>query len=395
MSIELTNLKLQYQGIKKEIDAAVQRVLTGAEFILGEELEEFEKELADYCGAKYAVGVASGTDALVIALASLGIGKGDAIITTPFTFIATAEAIVRVGAEPIFVDVHPQTLNIDPLKIEGCLKKARQNIKAVFPVHLYGQMADMPRIMEIAQRYNLKVVEDAAQAMGAKAGAIGDARCLSFFPTKNLGAYGDGGAIITESSEVARRAKALRNHGSLNKYHYSVSGFNSRLDNLQAAILRVKLRHLDEWVKRRRANAAYYNQLLEDSDLILPTIDKTSVFNYYTIRVRPVKSPDTSVGEAAKPLFNKVENNQRDRLQKALREEGVATAIYYPLSLHLQEVYRDLGYKQGDFPVAEQAQEEVLSLPMYAELKKEEIERISKIIKQVTNHQKTTMVRKG
>ncbi len=362
MKIELTNLKLQYQSIKEEIDAAIQRVLTSSEFILGEELRKFEKELADYCGAREAVSVASGTDALVIALADLGIGKGDTVISTPFTFIATAEAIVRVGAKPIFVDVHPRTLNIDPIKIEQCLNRDRQNTKAILPVHLYGQMADMPEIMEIAQKYNLKVVEDAAQAMGAKAEAIGDARCLSFFPAKNLGAYGDGGAIITDNSEVANRAKVLRNHGSVNKYHYSVKGFNSRLDNLQAAILRVKLRHLDEWLKMRQANAAYYNQLLKDSDLILPPSNEQAAFNYYTIRAK---------------------NNQRDKLQKALKEGGIATTIYYPLCLHLQEVYKDLGYKQGDFPVAEQAQEEVLSLPMYAELKSEEIEKITGIIKEV------------
>ena len=382
MKIEFTNLKLQYQSIKEEIDAAIQRVLTSSEFILGEELEEFEKELADYCGTREAVGVASGTDALVLALTALGIGKGDTVISTPFTFIATAEAIVRVGAKLIFVDVHPQTLNIDPIKIEQCLNRDRQNTKAILPVHLYGQMANMPKIMEIAQKYNLKVVEDAAQAFGAKAGAISDARCLSFFPAKNLGAYGDGGAIITDNSEVAKRAKVLRNHGSVNKYHYSVRGFNSRLDNLQAAILRVKLRHLDEWLKMRRANAVYYNQLLKDSGLILPSSDELAAFNYYTIRVHPVKCRSAAISPSAK-LFNRVKNNQRDKLQKALKEEGIATAIYYPLCLHLQEVYKDLGYKQGDFPVAEQAQKEVLSLPMYAELKREEIEKITGVIKQV------------
>jgi len=364
--IEFTNLKLQYQSIKEEINTAILKVLRSGEFILGRELEKFEKELADYCGTKYAIGVASGTDALIIALTALGIGKGDAVITTPFTFIATAEAIIRVGAKPIFVDIRFSDLNIDPLKIEECLVSTEHNIKAILPVHLYGQMSDMTKIMEIANKYNLKVIEDAAQSMGAlqlkKAGAVGDAGCLSFFPAKNLGAYGDGGAVVTDNLEVAEKAKMLRNHGSLNKQRYLLNGFNSRLDNLQAAILRVKLKYLDKWIEMRKANAAYYNKLLKDTDLILPLIDKGCSFNYYTIRVK---------------------NNQRRRLEEALKRENIATAIYYQLCLYLEEVCKDLGYKHGDFPIAEQAQQEVLSLPMYAELKREEIERIAKICTRV------------
>ena len=377
--IEFTNLKLQYQGIKDEIDAAIQRVVKSGDFILGEELEKFEKELSGYCGSSYAVGVASGTDALIIALTALGIGKGDAVITTPFTFIATVEAIVRVGAKPIFVDIHPESLNIDPREIEKCLALTKCNVKAILPVHLYGHIADMKKIMQIAQKHNLKVIEDAAQAVGAihatrytlhatdqglkKAGTIGDIGCLSFFPSKNLGAYGDAGAVITNNSEIAKKARLLRNHSSVNKYYYLQRGFNSRLDNLQAAILRVKLRYLDRWIGMRQTNAAYYNQLLKDLDLLLPS-DKQAAFNYYTVRIG---------------------GGQRDKLQMALKKEGIATAVYYPLCLHLQEIYKNLDYEEGSFPIAEQAQKEVLSLPMYAELKKEEIKRIATIIKKTVD----------
>jgi len=367
--IKLTDLRLQYQEIGEEIEKVIRRVLEEGEFILGRELERFEEELAEFCGVEYAVGVASGTDALVIALLALGIGKGDAVITSPFTFIATAEAIIRVGAKPVFADICFQDLTLDPKEIEQCLSTGKENFRAILPVHLYGQMANMERIREIADRYRLKVIEDAAQAIGGeiktrtgviKVGTISDVGCLSFFPSKNLGGCGDGGAIITNSKEIAEKAKVLRNHGGRNG-RYLFHGLNSRLDNLQAGVLRVKLKYLNSWLKMRQRNARYYNELLKGiPNLLLPSVERGGVFNYYTIRIK---------------------GNRRERVEKMLKKEGVESAVYYPVCLHLQEVYRELGYKQGDFPVAEQAQKEVLSLPMYPELRKEEIEKIADLVK--------------
>lgn len=366
MNIPLVDLKIQYQTIKTEIDTAIQRVLEQTDFILGEELVLLEKEIAQYCGTKYAVGVASGTDAIVLSLFALGIGKGDEVITTPFTFIATSEAICRVGAKPIFIDIDEKTYNIDPEKIEDYFRQSagkRQQaiVKAIIPVHLYGLPCEMDSIINIAKLYNLKVVEDCAQALGSeykgrKVGSLGDIGCLSFFPGKNLGAYGDGGMIVTNDAKVAERIKMLRNHGSKTKYYYLLHGFNSRLDTLQSAILRVKLKHLDKWIEQRCQNALYYNQLFSRTGIIAPNPPNyvKHSFNYYTIRIK----------------------NFRDKVQKNLQKEGIATAIYYPLSLHLQEVYGYLDYKKGDFPVSEQVQDEVLSLPMYPELKIEQIKKV-------------------
>ena len=372
MKIPLVDLKAQYSSIKDEIDAAIQRVLQDGQFILGSEVETFEKEIASYCGTNFAIGVASGTDALHLALLACGIKPGDEVITSPFTFIATAEAITQCGAIPVFVDIDPKTYNIDPERIEP---KITQKTRAILPVHLYGQPADMEPILELAKKHDLKLIEDCAQALGAeykgeKVGSVGDAGCLSFFPSKVLGAYGDGGMVVTNNPEIAETVQMLRNHGCKEKYYHLIPGFNSRLDALQAAILRVKLRHLDEWNDHRQRNAGLYSELLGKIEEIEPPYIAPysyHIFNYYTIRLR------NSRGD-------------RDKLGEYLNSQGIATAIYYPLSLHLQEVYKSLGYKWGNFPESECAQEEVLSLPMYPELSEVQIEEIVNEIKQFTTH---------
>ncbi|MFC1965909.1 DegT/DnrJ/EryC1/StrS family aminotransferase [Chloroflexota bacterium] len=366
MNIPLVDLKAQYSSIKDEINSATQSVFESAQFILGPEVKTLEEELAQYCGVKYGVGVASGTDALHLALLASGIKPGDEVITTPFTFIATAESIAKCGATPVFVDIDLKTYNIDPRNIEP---KINQRTRAILPVHLYGQPADMYSILELARKYNLRIIEDCAQALGAeyngrKVGSLGDAGCLSFFPAKNLGAYGDGGMVVTNNLEIAEKVEMLRNHGCKEKYYHLLPGFNSRLDTLQAAILRVKLRHLDEWLKLRLEKASAYAQFLGGiEELELPHMESHNrhVFNYYTIRLR--------------------NSLKRDKMQKYLNSQGIATAIYYPLSLHLQEVFKSPCYKLGDFTESERAQEEVLSLPMYPELSEEQIGEIAKAIK--------------
>jgi len=366
MKIPLVDLKAQYKSIKNEIDDAVQRVLESTQFILGQEVKAFESEIAAYCQTKFAVGVASGTDALQLALLACGIKPGDEVITTPFTFIATTEAITQCGAIPVFVDIDLTTCNINPAKIEP---KITEKTRAILPVHLYGQPADMDPILELGRRYNLKVIEDCAQAMGAKyrgkmVGSLGDVGCLSFFPSKVLGAYGDGGMVVTSNPEIAEIVAMLRNHGSKEKYYHLIPGFNSRLDELQAAVLRVKLRHLDAWIELRRQKASLYNKLFSQIDGIsLPYIapDSYHVFNYYTIRLQNQRI-------------------NRDALRAYLSSKGIATAIYYPLGLYLQEVYRGLGYGAGDFPESNRAQEQVLSLPIYPELSKRQTEKITQFI---------------
>jgi dTDP-4-amino-4,6-dideoxygalactose transaminase len=352
--VPLIDLKLQYESIKEEIDPAVMCVLSETKFIMGPDVKAFEEEMAKYLGVQHAVGVASGTDALEIALLSLGVGEGDEVITTPFTFIATTEAIVNVGAKPVFVDIDPHTYCINAALIEA---KITKRTKALLPVHLYGHPAEMKKIMDIAGKYGLEVVEDCAQSLGAeygdkKVGAIGDAGCLSFFPGKNLGCFGDGGMVVANDLEVTNKARMFRQHGSSVKYYHSVSGFNSRLDTLQAAILRVKLKYLDKWNEKRRANAALYDKYLGANGLKLPYVASgvAHSFNYFTIRVK----------------------NRAD-MQNKLNENKIGNMIYYPLSLHLQEVYKSLDYKKGDFPEAEKAQEEVISLPMFPELSEEQI----------------------
>ena len=375
MTIPLVDLKAQYGSIRDEIDDAVHRVVQSGQFILGPEVKAFEEEMAAYCSTKYAVGVASGTDALHLALLGCGIKAGDEVITTPFTFIATAESIIKCGARPVFADIDPKTFNLDPEKIDDLLstssplpegERIKVRVKAILPVHLYGHPAAMEPILDIARKHNLKVVEDCAQALGAecrgrKVGSLGDAGCLSFFPSKNLGAYGDGGMVVTDDPKVAEMVRILRVHGAKASYQHVMHGFNSRLDGLQAAILRVKLKHLDEWIELRRRKAALYTRLLSQVDSIEPPHfedDCKSSCNYYTVRLK-----DSRVN--------------RGELRKHLESKGIQTAVYYPLSLHLQEVYKYVGHKPGDFPESEQAQEQVLTLPMYPELSEEQIDEVA------------------
>jgi len=371
VNVPLVDLKVQYNLIKTEIDVAISGVLERGQFILGPEVKAFEDEMAAYCGTKYAVGVASGTDALHLALLACGIKAGDDVITTPFTFIATAESIAKCGATPVFVDIDPKTYNIDPAKIEI---KITQRTKAILLVHLYGQPAAMERILDIARKHNLRVIEDCAQALGAeykgkKVGSLGDVGCLSFFPSKALGAYGDGGMVVTDDPEIAETVRILRVHGSKASYQHVMHGFNSRLDALQAAILRVKLKHLDRWNELRRSKAALYTELLSRVDSIEPPyFEKNckSSCNYYTVRIKGSRL-------------------SRDELREHLESKGIQTMVYYPLSLHLQEVYKYLKHKSGDFPQSEQAQERVLTLPMYPELSEEQIEGVASEIKRFVN----------
>jgi dTDP-4-amino-4,6-dideoxygalactose transaminase len=347
--IPILDLVPQYRLLKADIDAAIQGVLESGSFIMGPNVGAFENEIAGYLGSQHAVSLNSGTDALHLALRALGVGRGDEVITSPFTFVATTEAIGIVGATPVFVDIDPATFNIDPALIEAAISP---RTKAILPIHLYGAPADMSAISAIARRHKLAVVEDCAQAIGAQvdgrfAGMIGDVGCFSFFPSKNLGAYGDGGLIATNNDQLAERIKSLRVHGGLRKYHHDELGVNSRLDELQAAILRVKLKHLDEWTLARRNVAKRYNEAFAgDSGVAIPSEPKgcSHVYHQYTIRVQ-----------------------QRDQVREKLGAAGVQTMVYYPVPLHLQAVHKELCAGQR-FPHSEAAAEEVLSIPMYPEL---------------------------
>jgi len=354
LDIPFLDLKLQYNHIKDEVKQAIEEALQSCEFILGPHVSAFEKEIADYLGVKHAIGVGNGTDALVLILDAFGIGPGDEVITTPYTFFATAECISRLGAKPVFVDIDPVTFTIDPEKLEEAITA---KTKAVIPVHIFGRTADMIRIIDIAEYHGLFVVEDACQSIGGelqgkKLGTIGHAGAFSFFPTKNLGAYGDGGLVVTNDDEVAERVRMLRAHGSKVKYHNELIGYNSRLDEIQAAVLRVKLKHLDEWNDRRRQIARCYNELLKDLPLQLPDPgeDREHVFHLYTVLAE-----------------------DREDLKTFLKSRGIDTGIYYPLPLHLQPAYSELGYHEGDYPVSESACQKNLSLPMYPELTDEQV----------------------
>ncbi|AKG53559.1 pleiotropic regulatory protein [Dehalogenimonas sp. WBC-2] len=364
MTIPIFDPIAQLQPIRAEINEAIKRVLDSGQFILGPEVESFESEIATYLDTKYAIGVASGTDALHLSLLACDIGPGDEVITTPFTFFATVEAIVHCGARPVFVDINPVTCNMDHYLLEAAITP---KTKAILPVHLYGHPCNMNSIMDIAQKHGLKVVEDCAQSLGAeysgtKVGSIGDAGCLSFFPSKNLGAYGDGGMVVTNNPVIAERVRSLRKHGAKKAYYHEESGFNSRLDALQAAILRVKLKHLPEWISKRQKVASIYSSALHDIEglISLPSISEGQAWNYYTIRLS---------------------NLDRGNLQMFLTDRGIQTAVYYPLSLHLQVAMKEYGYQIGDFPIAEQAQNEVLSLPMYPELTQNQIDTIAQSIR--------------
>jgi len=370
--IPFVNLKVQYDSIKDEIDNAIQNVLNNTSFIMGEELKKFEVEFARFCNVKYAIGVANGSDALILVLRACDIGEGDEVITVPHTFIATTEAITHVGSKIVFVDIDPKTYTIDVSKIE---EKITEKTKAIIPVHLYGQSTDMEPIMELAKKYNLKVIEDAAQAHGSeykgkKVGSIGDAGCFSFYPGKNLGAYGDAGMVVTNNEEIAEKIKLLRNHGRITKkYEHEIEGYSSRLDNLQAAILRVKLRHLNKWNDKRRNNAKKYNELLSNMNGIITPYEADyakHVYHLYVIRVE----------------------KERDKLREEFKSKGIVTGIHYPIPLHLQPAYKYLGYKRGDFPVTEEASQEIISLPMFVELDDEQIEKIVKLIKILKNNKK-------
>ncbi|MCD6256786.1 DegT/DnrJ/EryC1/StrS family aminotransferase [Candidatus Aerophobetes bacterium] len=372
MKIPLLDLKGQFKTIQDEIEKAVRDVLESGRYILGPNVEALEEEVANYCGASYAIGVASGTDALRLSLLALGIGEGDEVITTPFTFIATVEVITQVGATPVFVDIDEQTFNIDVDKIENAITS---RTKAILPVHIFGHPVDMEKLLKIKEKYNILIIEDAAQAFGSecnlshdknqpqwkKVGSIGDAGCFSFFPTKNLGGAGDGGMVVTNSKDVAERLRLLRAHGgNSSKYSYNALGYNSRLDELQAAILRVKLKYVDKWINLRRERASLYNELFSDIPLRVPCCES---YAKHTFCVYTVKSP------------------LRDKLREYLQTEGIGTKIYYPIPVHLQIAYKNLNYREGGFPAAEKACKQVISLPIYPELEKDKIFYIAEKIK--------------
>lgn len=357
MKVTMLDLSEQYQSLKGEIMEALDDVMSKSHFILGANVKKLESDVAEYSGVSHGVGVANGSDALHISLQACGVGSGDEVIVPAFTFFATAGAVARAGATPVFVDIDPKTFNIDPKKIEQAIT---EKTKAIVPVHLYGQMADMDAIVEIAEKHGLAIVEDAAQAIGSlykgkKVGQLGTTACYSFFPTKNLGAYGDAGMIVTKDDEIAEKMRVIRVHGSKPKYYHHVLGYNSRLDELQAAILNVKFPHLNDWSELRRERAEKYTKLLNEQvkDVVTPYIEEHNyhVFHQYTIRVQ-----------------------RRDELQEFLKENGVSTMIYYPKPLHLQPVFAELGYKEGDLPETEKACSEALSLPMFPELKLEQQE---------------------
>ena len=361
MSVPMLDLKAQYAGIKNEIIPVITDVCQSQMFCLGRTVDKFEQKIAQYCNCKHAIGVSSGSDALLVSLMALEIKPGDEVITTPFTFFATAAAVARLGAKPVFADVAHDSYNINPDNIE---EKITQKTRAIIPVHLFGQVAQMKPILEIAKRRNLAVIEDVAQAIGAtqngtKCGSFGDLGCFSFYPTKNLGAFGDGGLVTTNNEKLAEKIKILRDHGQNPRYFYKTIGGNFRLDAIQGAVLSVKLEHLDKWNEKRRQNAALYNKLLADSPVGIPKIEpnNVSIYHQYTITAP-----------------------ERDKLQKFLTENQIGSAVFYPKPLHLQDCFTGLGYKKGDFPIAEQLCDEVLSLPIYPELEPGQIEYVAETI---------------
>ncbi len=361
------DLKAEYEEIRGEIDAAVARVLGSGSFILGREGEALEAELSAYCGCRHGVAVASGTDALHLALRAAGIAPGDEVILPAFTFIATAEAVSYLGATPVFCDVDPRTFSLDPKRAEEAITA---RTRALLPVHLYGLPADLEALGALAARHGLALIEDAAQAIGAerggrRAGSVGLAGCLSFYPTKNLGAYGDAGMLVTNDALLAARVRQLRNHGSRGRYHHEEVGFNSRLDELQAAVLRVKLRHLDRWTARRRQIAAAYTANLAGAPLTPPgePAGCRHVYHQYTVRAP-----------------------ERDRLHEALNAAGIRSMIYYPVPLHRQRAYAALGYGEGSLPETERAAREVLSLPCYPQMTDAQVARVPAVVRETVRH---------
>ena len=371
--IPALDLRAQYAAIAGEIRAAIEEVLQSQHFILGPQGVALEQELARVCGGRFAVGVASGTDALILALHACGVGPGDEVIVPTFTYVATADSVSLLGATPVFTDILPGTFNIDPAHVGA---RITPRTKAIIPVHLYGQPADMDPILALARRRGVHVIEDNAQAIaatyrGRPTGSMGDAGCLSFYPKKNLGAYGDGGMVVTNSEELAARVRSLRMHGTRkHKYVSEEQGWNSRLDEIQAAVLRVKLRHLEGWTAARQARAARYSALLSGVEgITVPEAapDCEHVYHQYTIRVAQRNS---GVEAGLAPPF-------RDHVQRLLAERGIASTVYYPTPLHLQPMYASLGHKRGDFPASEKAADEVLSLPIYPELVPEQVDRVA------------------
>ncbi|HKS28035.1 MAG TPA: DegT/DnrJ/EryC1/StrS family aminotransferase, partial [Pyrinomonadaceae bacterium] len=365
--IPFVDLQAQYRGIKEEVDAAVMRVISNASFVLGREVAAFEESFAAYLGARYCVGVSNGTAAIQLALTACGIGAGDEVIVPANTFFATAEAVSTAGATPVFVDADPTSYTIDARRIEAAITPAT---RAIIPVHLYGQAADLDAVLEIARRHDLLVIEDAAQAHGAlykgrPVGTSGRAATFSFYPGKNLGAYGEGGAVVTNDEAVARRVRLLRDHGSERKYHHEIIGYNFRLEGIQGAVLSVKLRHLDRWNELRREHAARYNSLLEGAGLVLPKEMSYSrhVYHLYVVQAEG-----------------------RDALQANLTERGVQTGIHYPVPIHLQPAYAFLGHTRGSFPETERQAERVLSLPMFPELTDEQINTVAENIHESTRY---------
>ncbi len=376
IKVPLLDLKPQYQALAAELDAAVAEVVRSQHFILGPEVECFEHGVASYCGVGHAVGLSSGTDALIVAMMAMGIGEGDEVITTPYTFFGTAGSIVRLGAKPVFVDIEPASFNLDVAKIEAAITP---RTRAIAPVHLFGQMAPMKMINRLARDHDLLVIEDAAQAIGAKqndrpAGSFGHVGCLSFFPTKNLGGFGDGGMLVTDDADYAAIARQLRNHGMEPKYFHPRIGGNFRLDALQAAVLNVKLPHLNSWHEKRRTNAALYRKLFEAAGLA------RDISQLERSLERGIVLPTEQAGNFH--IYNQfiIYAEQRDELMAHLKSNGVGCEIYYPLALHQQECFRLLAYQQGDFPYAERAAAMSLALPIYPDLTPEMIERVVEVI---------------
>jgi dTDP-4-amino-4,6-dideoxygalactose transaminase len=369
VKVKLLDLSEQHATIEREAMREIKKVCAKQSFVLGENVRELEAEIAKYTGARFAVGVSSGSDALVLALMALGVKAGDLVATTPYTFFSTAGSISILGAVPVFVDIDERTYNMDAGALERVLKQKRGRVKAVIPVHLYGQCADMQAIKKVARKHGAKVIEDAAQSIGSLykekgAGSIGDIGCFSFYPTKNLGCFGDGGMVTTNSKTLFEKLKMLRVHGSRVRYSHELIGMNGRLDEIQAAVLRVKLKKLPKWTKARQKNADNYMKLFTDAGLLSkimpPFIAKgnESVYNQYVVRAK-----------------------KRDKLRAHLTKKNVGTDIYYPIALHMQKCFKELGYKRGDFPVSEKAAKETLALPIYPELKKTEQEYVVKCIK--------------
>jgi dTDP-4-amino-4,6-dideoxygalactose transaminase len=386
MNVPFLDLKAQYKTLKQEIDNKILEVVESQKFILGSEVTELEKKIASYTETKYAIGVSSGSDALIVSLMALGIGKDDAIVTTPFTFFATVGAIIRVGARVVFCDIDKKTYNMNPDSLEDVIKveikkQSSSRVRAIIPVHLYGQCADMAPILASAEKYNLSVIEDAAQAIGAgypspsgvkNACGMGDLGILSFFPSKNLGAFGDGGMILTDNEKLAEKVRILRVHGAQNKYFHDIIGGNFRLDSIQAAVLLVKLKYLDHWSQKRQHNALLYDRLFDETGLTAKGILQVPDAVY-----KPIGIPRYHI-------YNQyvIRAKKRDELQKYLTSKRIATAIYYPLALHLQKCFAYLGYKEGDFPETEKATTEVLALPIFPELDNDQQEYIVASIKE-------------